>query len=78
MVKYVSEGEVIEYEGWAITFANFEPCEEGDQLSLTPPYVIHNPTDSEYLDGNRNWQGIPWTAMTREKYLCALRIMTPS
>ena len=66
MVKYVSEGEVIEYEGWAITFANFEPCEESDQISLTPPYVIHNPTDSEYLDGNRNWQGIPGIAKSEE------------
>lgn len=59
MVKYVAVGELIEYGDWAITFASFEPYEDGELISLTPPNVIHNPSDEEYLDGSRNWQGIP-------------------
>ena len=66
MVKEVAVGEMIEYDDWAITFANFEENEDADKISLTPPTVIHNPTDTEYLDGNRNWQGIPGIAKDNE------------
>ena len=66
MGKEVSVGETVSFGRWGIIIAETDasyPYLESS-ISLTAPTVIYNPTEGEYIDGNRLWQGIP--SMTKD------------
>lgn len=61
LAKEVSAGETVTFGRWGMVIAetdeNYAYIE--NSISLTAPTVIYNPTEGEYIDGNRLWQGIP-------------------
>ena len=66
MGKEVSVGETVSFGRWGIVIAETDesyPYFE-NRISLTAPTIIYNPTEGEYIDGNRLWQGIP--SMTKD------------
>lgn len=64
MGKEVQTGESITIGRWGIVVAEVDENYVVSGLSMTPPTIIYNPTNGEYIDGNRLWQGIP--SMTRD------------
>ncbi|MBQ8836900.1 MAG: exo-alpha-sialidase [Clostridia bacterium] len=64
MGKEVQTGESITIGRWGIVVAEVDESYVVSGLSLTPPTIIYNPTEGEYIDGNRLWQGVP--SMTKD------------
>ncbi|MBQ6893291.1 MAG: exo-alpha-sialidase [Clostridia bacterium] len=61
LAKEVEVGETVSFGRWGMVIAetdeNYAYLE--NSISLNAPTVIYNPTEGEYIDGNRLWQGIP-------------------
>ncbi|MBQ9134406.1 MAG: exo-alpha-sialidase [Clostridia bacterium] len=57
--KAVKAGDTVTFGKWGILLANINEAYSQGSLSLTAPTVLLNPTDAEYIDGGRQWQGIP-------------------
>ena len=66
MEKEVSAGETVSFEKWGMVIAKTDEAYAylGTAISLTAPTVIYNPTEGEYIDGSRLWQGVP--SMTKD------------
>lgn len=64
MGKEVKAGETVTIGRWGIVVAEVDKNYVVSGLPLTPPTIIYNPTEGEYIDGNRLWQGIP--SMTKD------------
>ncbi len=60
--KQVSVGDSVTFGKWGILLADVTV----ESVTNTPPTIIYNPTNEEYLDGNRLWQGIPGIAKDDE------------
>ena len=64
MGKELKVGETVTFGRWGIVVADVDENYVVGALSMTPPKIIYNPTEGEYIDGNRLWQGIP--SMTKD------------
>lgn len=57
--KAVKAGDTVTFGKWGILLADINEAYSQGSLSLMAPKVLVNPTDAEYIDGGRQWQGIP-------------------
>ena len=69
MGKEVKKGDVISFTQWGMILCETDNAYEYDDP--TRPKVLINPTDEEYQDGYRNWQGIPGIAKAENGRLWA-------